>query len=170
MIRRQVMKGPHTGKFLRVCSNFPTCRQMVALPDAAEPSAPAEQPVTSSASASAKTASPPSADTTPSDAAPVAVVCASAPADQPSAPPPADTSGQPITTTKPILLTAAVTAQPVSAMPSAVPTVEPQHDQTCTKCGKNMVKMQVAKGAHAGKFFWACSGYPACRHMAAIKD
>ncbi len=40
----------------------------------------------------------------------------------------------------------------------------------CPKCSANMIKMQVKKGAHAGKYFWACSNHHACRHMMAIKE
>ena len=186
MVRRQVMKGPHTGKLFLVCSNYPTCRQMVALTDAAvQPVEPVTQSVSTVASAPSLPTTPPSADTTPAGAATKAAAAVStyAPATETPGPPPAIepppplsssvTTGipdQPVTTTRPILLTATVTAQPVSAMPTALPTLEPQHDQTCPKCGKDLVKMQVAKGAHAGKYFWACSDYPTCRHMAAIKN
>ena len=40
----------------------------------------------------------------------------------------------------------------------------------CPKCSANMIKMQVKKGAHAGKYFWACSNHHSCRHMMAIKE
>lgn len=166
LIRRQVKKGPHTGKFFRVCSNFPTCRQMVALPDAAEPFASEEQQVSLVTAAQEMPASPPPEQSPPAAAAPEAAVTAYVP----DVPPPVDTTVQPITTSKPMLLNAAVTAQPVSAIPAAVPALEPQHNQTCPACGKDMVKMQVAKGAHAGKFFWVRSGYPACRQLAAIRE
>jgi ssDNA-binding Zn-finger/Zn-ribbon topoisomerase 1 len=168
MIRRKVVKGSHSGKFFLVCSNYPICKQMVALTDAAEPTVSAEQPRSSSSAGVANQASTPPEITTRTGVAYVVAGSASTSAKD------ADVQSvipvQPIATTKPILLTAAVTAQPVSAMPSAVPVVEPQHEQSCSKCGKEMIRMQVAKGAHAGKYFWACSGYPTCRQLAAIKE
>jgi restriction system protein len=34
---------------------------------------------------------------------------------------------------------------------------------SCPACGKTMVKRTAKKGASAGKVFWGCSSYPACR-------
>jgi four helix bundle suffix protein len=33
----------------------------------------------------------------------------------------------------------------------------------CPQCGKSMVLRTAQKGKNAGKQFWGCSGYPACR-------
>ena len=33
----------------------------------------------------------------------------------------------------------------------------------CPKCGEPMVRRQARKGPNAGRDFWGCSGYPACR-------
>ena len=38
----------------------------------------------------------------------------------------------------------------------------------CSKCTSAMVKRQAKTGPNAGKFFWACSGYPKCRQVIAI--
>lgn len=35
----------------------------------------------------------------------------------------------------------------------------------CPKCGGSMVLRQTKRGAHAGREFWGCSGYPECRMM-----
>lgn len=33
----------------------------------------------------------------------------------------------------------------------------------CPKCGQTMIKRRARQGAQAGKEFWGCSAYPACR-------
>lgn len=33
----------------------------------------------------------------------------------------------------------------------------------CPLCGNDMVQRQARRGATAGRFFWGCSGYPACK-------
>lgn len=38
------------------------------------------------------------------------------------------------------------------------------------KCASVMVKRQAAKGAHAGKWFWACSAFPKCRQVMVIGE
>lgn len=40
----------------------------------------------------------------------------------------------------------------------------------CPKCNAAMVKRQAKQGPHAGKYFWACSGYPKCRQVVAIEE
>lgn len=40
---------------------------------------------------------------------------------------------------------------------------------SCPKCNATMVKRQAKQGPHAGKYFWACSGYPKCRQVVAIE-
>ncbi|MDW7645992.1 MAG: topoisomerase DNA-binding C4 zinc finger domain-containing protein [Desulfuromonadales bacterium] len=42
-------------------------------------------------------------------------------------------------------------------------------EPNCPKCGKPLVKRMAKKGPHAGREFWGCSGFPACRYTAAIK-
>ncbi len=39
----------------------------------------------------------------------------------------------------------------------------------CPKCGKRMGKRRVRKGKHAGRLFWACGDYPACRTLIPYK-
>jgi hypothetical protein len=40
---------------------------------------------------------------------------------------------------------------------------------TCEKCGSEMVKRRASKGKHAGQMFWACTAFPKCRGIIAIK-
>lgn len=51
-------------------------------------------------------------------------------------------------------------------------TLSTQHASApvCPKCEAVMVKRQAMKGAHAGKFFWACSEFPKCRQVVAIEE
>ncbi len=39
---------------------------------------------------------------------------------------------------------------------------------SCPKCHTAMVQRKAAKGAHAGKRFWACTNYPQCREIIGI--
>ncbi|KAA1258019.1 Topoisomerase DNA binding C4 zinc finger [Rubripirellula obstinata] len=39
---------------------------------------------------------------------------------------------------------------------------------SCPKCHTAMVGRKAAKGAHAGKRFWACTNYPKCREIIGI--
>jgi very-short-patch-repair endonuclease len=48
---------------------------------------------------------------------------------------------------------------PVSEQPAA---------PVCPACNSAMVKRQARKGPHAGKWFWACPGYPKCRKIMAV--
>jgi hypothetical protein len=53
--------------------------------------------------------------------------------------------------------------------PAAEPSVaEPPAGPVCPACSSLMVKRQAKKGQHAGKWFWACSGYPGCRKIVAV--
>jgi len=40
---------------------------------------------------------------------------------------------------------------------------------TCEKCGSEMIQRQANKGKHAGQMFWACTTFPKCRGIVAIK-
>jgi len=40
----------------------------------------------------------------------------------------------------------------------------------CPLCGKEMRQRIASKGAHAGKAFWGCSGYPECRGILKMSD
>lgn len=49
-------------------------------------------------------------------------------------------------------------------------TPSPEILPTCPKCGSAMVQRKARKGARAGRSFWGCSKYPACRGIkAAVK-
>ncbi len=39
----------------------------------------------------------------------------------------------------------------------------------CPECSAKMVKKVAKKGKNIGKVFWACSNFPKCRHIKAIK-
>ncbi|TWU54912.1 Topoisomerase DNA binding C4 zinc finger [Rubripirellula tenax] len=41
-------------------------------------------------------------------------------------------------------------------------------EPACPKCHTAMVQRKAAKGAHAGKRFWACTNYPKCREIIGI--
>lgn len=41
-------------------------------------------------------------------------------------------------------------------------------DPACPKCGAGMVKRTARKGSQAGRSFWGCTTYPACRGVRAI--
>lgn len=62
----------------------------------------------------------------------------------------------------------------VQASAEIVPTAAtpPVAEQTavpvCPTCSSSMVKRQAKNGQHAGKWFWACSGYPKCRKIVAV--
>ncbi|MDD9997511.1 MAG: NERD domain-containing protein [Gammaproteobacteria bacterium] len=40
----------------------------------------------------------------------------------------------------------------------------PESPRKCPRCGKNMVLRNTRRGPNAGRRFWGCSGYPACRY------
>jgi len=40
--------------------------------------------------------------------------------------------------------------------------------KVCPKCSSKMVKKIAKKGKNAGSEFWACSGFPKCRHIEAM--
>jgi hypothetical protein len=40
---------------------------------------------------------------------------------------------------------------------------------SCPACNVAMVKRQAKKGPNAGGWFWACTGYPKCREVLAVK-
>ena len=43
-------------------------------------------------------------------------------------------------------------------------------EKVCPKCSSPMVIRVAKKGSNAGKQFWACSAYPKCKHLEAIKS
>jgi hypothetical protein len=53
-------------------------------------------------------------------------------------------------------------------IPPAAPDVEAPPN--CPTCNLPMVKRQARQGAHAGKWFWACSGYPKCRKVLPVEE
>jgi very-short-patch-repair endonuclease len=55
-------------------------------------------------------------------------------------------------------------AQPAAGPPVAASPAAP----VCPACSSEMVKRQARKGQYAGKWFWACSGYPGCRKIVAV--
>lgn len=66
-------------------------------------------------------------------------------------------------------------AEQVAEKPAAVAATpeEPMQESAapvCPKCESAMVKRQAVKGPHAGKFFWACSAFPACRQVVPIGE
>jgi len=78
---------------------------------------------------------------------------------QPTSPAP-----QPAPAVKPIETIAAATA--VGALAATVPTV---NEKCCPKCDSPMVQRVATKGVHAGHSFWACSGFPKCRHFEPVE-
>lgn len=40
---------------------------------------------------------------------------------------------------------------------------EPSSEQRCPRCGARMVLRTASRGKNAGKKFWGCSNYPACK-------
>jgi len=64
---------------------------------------------------------------------------------------------------------ARVAIQPARELiPSAQPT-EVAAVVECPKCGSPMVERVARKGQHAGKRFWGCSKYPACRGIREVE-
>ncbi|MBE0504749.1 MAG: DUF2726 domain-containing protein [Desulfuromonadales bacterium] len=51
-------------------------------------------------------------------------------------------------------------------IPSSAPEVATPPN--CPACNVPMVKRQAKQGANAGKWFWACTGYPKCRKVLAV--
>ena len=43
-----------------------------------------------------------------------------------------------------------------------------ENDNTCPKCGSQMIVRESKKGANAGNKFWGCSTFPKCRAIAKI--
>ncbi len=60
--------------------------------------------------------------------------------------------------------------QSPSAAPQAVkPIVPPETaEQSCPKCGSEMIRRTARHGFNAGKTFWGCSNFPQCRGIVAI--
>lgn len=66
---------------------------------------------------------------------------------------------------------AIVPAQPAPVAIRESAPVQPEPPApVCPKCTSVMVKRQAAKGAHAGKWFWACSAFPECRQVMVIEE
>ncbi len=59
---------------------------------------------------------------------------------------------------------------PGNATSSSAPPPLPasSYEPSCPKCHTAMVQRKAAKGAHAGKRFWACNNYPTCREIIGI--
>lgn len=56
-----------------------------------------------------------------------------------------------------------------ASITSAPPTLPASSSEpSCPKCHTAMVQRKAAKGAHAGKRFWACTSYPKCREIVGI--
>lgn len=47
---------------------------------------------------------------------------------------------------------------------------EPDASPACPECGKPMGRRMAGKGPQAGRGFWGCSGYPACRGTAELRE
>jgi len=47
---------------------------------------------------------------------------------------------------------------------------EKSNQQICPKCGSEMVKREVKKGANKGNLFWGCSTYPKCRSTIVLQS
>lgn len=47
--------------------------------------------------------------------------------------------------------------------------VTASNELLCMACNSPMVKRMAKKGPNAGKWFWACSAFPKCRQVVAIK-
>jgi very-short-patch-repair endonuclease len=47
--------------------------------------------------------------------------------------------------------------------------VSASNELLCMACNSPMVKRMAKKGPNAGKWFWACSAFPKCRQVVAIK-
>lgn len=73
-----------------------------------------------------------------------------------------------------------ISSMPIPHTPSSSPPpktanlllVQPvnQTEQHCPQCSAPMIKRQVSKGPHVGRFFWACSNYPACKQLLTVKE
>ena len=61
-------------------------------------------------------------------------------------------------------------AEKVASAEVKVPVSEQPAAPACPACNSAMVKRQARKGPHAGKWFWACSGFPKCRKILAVGD
>lgn len=56
----------------------------------------------------------------------------------------------------------------VSAVLTPPPLPPASNEPSCPKCHTAMVQRKAAKGAYAGKRFWACTNYPKCREIIGI--
>ncbi len=50
------------------------------------------------------------------------------------------------------------------------PPAETVAEKICPKCSSTLVQRVARQGAHAGKRFWACSGYPTCKHIEPVAE
>lgn len=55
-----------------------------------------------------------------------------------------------------------------AAAPAMQPSAPPLQAAICPLCSKGMVRRTAKRGASAGREFWGCSGYPACRGTRSI--
>lgn len=70
------------------------------------------------------------------------------------------------------LLPSYLTAIDSSDLDKTVPTaiqIPKTNEKVCPLCSSSMVKRVAKKGIHAGKQFWACSAFPKCKTVEAIK-
>ncbi len=51
------------------------------------------------------------------------------------------------------------------AAPSPQPAAAPRNYAVCPSCSSMMQKRRASNGAHAGKYFWVCPGYPECKSV-----
>ncbi|WP_442510550.1 DUF2726 domain-containing protein [Novipirellula sp. SH528] len=64
---------------------------------------------------------------------------------------------------------ASVLPETASNMSAPPPLPAEPSEHSCPKCHTAMVQRKAAKGAHAGKRFWACTNYPKCREIIGIE-
>lgn len=63
------------------------------------------------------------------------------------------------------------TRAPSPLAPAPVVTSQAEaHEPTCPKCVQPMARRIARQGVNAGKAFWGCTGYPACRGTRAIDN
>lgn len=79
---------------------------------------------------------------------------------------PAQVARQKATATPASIITPATTPATTPAMTPAMAPAQPTTESTqhsCPACAKPMVRRVAKKGKNAGRTFWGCTAYPACR-------
>ena len=51
-----------------------------------------------------------------------------------------------------------------------LPRAESTAAPACPRCGADMVRRTARQGLHAGRDFWGCSTFPACRGTVALPE